>query len=119
MSSPVVDVKIVANVLVKTIHFLNVQDYTRGLAHRFDSITLLASGKVLLKHDSGEQEFVAPHAIVLPKGLAHQFTALSNDTVICYIHAIREGDNIDDIANPNITPEQIYEALRKHPIEQL
>lgn len=118
MSNPIVDVKIVANVFIKTIHFVEAGDFIKGPVHIFDSITLLASGKVLLKHDSGEQEFVAPHAIFLPKGLAHQFNALSDNTVISYIHAIRNGDNIEDIADPNITPEQIYELIKKYPIAQ-
>ena len=110
-----IDVKIVDNVFVKMFQFVNSGDEMSGHAHVFDHITLLSSGKVLMKHDSGEQEFVAPHLIVTPKGKSHQFTALSNDTVLCCIHAIREGD---DVADPNITPEQTYELLKNYPLTE-
>lgn len=114
MSNPVTGLKIVDNVFVKMHHFLNVGDTHNGHAHKFDHITLLASGKVLMKHDNGEQEFTAPHLIVTPKGVTHQFTALEPNTVFCCIHAIRDGDGVDDVASPNITPEQQWDLLTKY-----
>lgn len=89
-----------------------------GHAHVFDHITLLAAGKVLMKHDSGEQEFIAPHLIVTPKGVKHQFTALSNDTVFCCVHAIRDGDGVDDVVAPNVTPEQLFNIMSKYTLTQ-
>lgn len=119
MSNPSTDVKIVDNVFVKMHHFLNAGDTMSGHAHVFDHITLLASGKVLMKHDSGEQEFDAPHLIVTPKSVKHQFLALSNNTVLCCIHAIRDGDEIDNVADPSITPEKTWELLTKYPVTEL
>lgn len=116
MSTPVTDLKIVDNVFVKMHRFLNVGDTHEGHAHTFDHITLLATGKVLMKHDNGEQEFTAPHLIVTPKGVVHQFTALEPNTVFCCIHAIRDGDDVDNIASPDITTEQAYELMAKHPL---
>lgn len=98
MSSPKTDLKIVENVLVKLHHFLEKNDTHEGHAHEFDHITLLASGKVLMKHDNGEQEFTAPHLIVTPKGISHQFTALEPNTVFCCIHAVSDTGNVDNIA---------------------
>lgn len=114
MSNPRTDLKLVDNVFVKLHHFLDVGDTHQGHAHKFDHITLLASGKVLMKHDNGEQEFTAPHLIVTPKGVTHQFTALEPNTVFCCIHAIRDGDGVDDIAPQNISPEEQWDLMTKY-----
>jgi hypothetical protein len=111
VSKPTTDLKIVDNVFVKLHQFLNIGDTHEGHTHAFDHITLLAYGSVKMVHDKGEAEFKAPHLIVTPKGIKHQFTALEPDTVFCCIHAIREKDDIDGIANPNITIEQAQQLL--------
>lgn len=118
MSNPRTDLKLVDNVFVKLHHFLDAGDTHQGHAHKFDHITLLASGKVLMKHDNGEQEFTAPHLIVTPKGVTHQFVALEPNTVFCCIHAIRDGDGVEDIAPANITPEQQWDLLTKYDLVQ-
>lgn len=121
MSSPLTDLKIVDNVFVKLHRFIEVGDTHEGHAHAFDHITLLASGSVKMVHDNGEAEYKAPHLIVTPKGIKHQFTALEPNTVFCCIHAIREKNELDAIADPNITEEQAWELLSNAPLikEQL
>jgi quercetin dioxygenase-like cupin family protein len=99
-------------------HFANTGDTHQGHAHVFDHITVLAAGRVLMKHDNGQQEFTAPHLIVTPKGITHQFTALEPNTVFCCVHAIRDGEGVDDVAAPDITPEQQWEMLTKHSLTQ-
>lgn len=116
MSESKTNFKIVDNIFVKLHFFINAGDTHQGHAHMFDHITLLATGKVLMKHNKGEQEFTAPHLIVTPKGVTHQFTALEPNTVFCCIHAIRNGSEVDDIASQDITPEQAYELLTKYPL---
>ena len=118
MSEPLTDLKLVDNVFVKMHRFINAGDTHQGHAHVFDHITLLATGKVLMKHDNGEQEFTAPHLIVTPKGITHQFTALEAGTVFCCIHAIRDGSDVDAVASQDITPEQAFELMTKYPLTQ-
>lgn len=113
MSEPVTDLKIVDNVFVKLHYFLKAGDTHEGHAHAFDHITLLASGAVKMTHDNGEAEFQAPHLIVTPKGIKHQFIALEPNTVFCCIHAIREKNDLDAIADPNIPIEEAWELLGK------
>lgn len=110
-NNPYTDIKIVDNVFVKMHHFVRVGDTHQGHAHTFDHITLLSSGSVKMVHDNGEQEYKAPHLIVTPKGVKHQFTALEENTVFCCVHAIRDGDGVDDIASPDITPEKAFELM--------
>lgn len=114
--APKTDVKIVDNVFVKLHHFAEVGDTHNGHSHVFDHITLLANGSVKMVHDNGEAEFKAPHLIVTPKGIKHQFTALEPNTVFCCIHAIREKDELDAIADPSITVEQAWELLGTTPL---
>lgn len=116
MSNPTTDLKIVDNVFVKMHLFNNVGDTHEGHAHAFDHITLLAFGSVNMVHDNGQAEFKAPHLIVTPKGIKHQFTALEPNTVFCCIHAIREKDDLDAVASPDITIEQAWELLGTAPL---
>lgn len=101
MSSPITDLKIVNNVLVKLHNFINKGDTHEGHAHEFDHITLLAAGAVTMEHDNGKQDFIAPHLIVTPKGIKHQFIALEPNTVFCCIHAILDDNGVDDVATFN------------------
>jgi quercetin dioxygenase-like cupin family protein len=116
MQRPQTDLKIVDNVFVKLHHFFHAGDTHEGHAHAFDHITLLSSGSVKMVHDKGEAVYKAPHLIVTPKGIKHQFTALEPNTVFCCIHAIREQDDLDAIADPSITVEQAWELMGKAPL---
>lgn len=116
MSNPITDLKIVDNVFVKLHHFMEAGDTHEGHAHAFDHITLLAAGSVNMVHDNGQAEYKAPHLIVTPKGIKHQFTALEPNTVFCCIHAIREKNDLDAVASPNITIEQAWELMSTAPL---
>lgn len=116
MAFPETDLKIVDNVFVKVHHFKETGDTHEGHVHHFDHITLLAHGSVKMIHDNGEAEFKAPHLIVTPKGIVHQFTALEPDTVFCCIHAIRDKDDVDGVADPSITVEEAWELMGKFPM---
>lgn len=117
-SQSITDVKIVDNVFVKLHHFENAGDTHQGHAHVFDHITLLASGSVKMVHDNGEAEYKAPHIIVTPKGITHQFTALEANTTFFCIHAIRDGDGVDDVAKQDITPEEAFDLLTKYQLTE-
>ena len=112
------DLKIVDNVWVKMYHLYDAGDTTSGHAHTFDHITLLAKGKVLMRAKGAEKEHVAPALLVTPKGIDHEFVALTPGTILCCIHAIRDGDHVDDVAPQEITLEQASELMAKHPFTQ-
>jgi len=114
--NPLTGMMIVDNVFVRIHHFVRIGDTHQGHAHTFDHITLLSSGAVKMVHDNGEEDYKAPFLIVTPKGIKHQFTALEENTVFCCIHAIRDGDSIDDVASPDITEEQAFELMAKYPL---
>jgi quercetin dioxygenase-like cupin family protein len=115
------DLMIVDNVFVKMMHFYYKGDVTesRGHSHTFDHITLLAQGSVLmevLEENGTAIEHKAPKLIVTPKNIQHKFTALEADTVLCCIHAVRDGDDVDDIAPQDITQEEAHALMEQFPM---
>lgn len=112
------DLRIVDNVWVKMYHLYDVGDTTSGHAHTFDHITLLAKGKVLMRAKGIEKEHAAPALLVTTKSVEHEFVALVPGTVLCCIHAIRDGDGVDDVAPQEITEEQANALLERHPLTQ-
>jgi hypothetical protein len=110
------DIRIVDNVFVKMIPLAKVGDKVQGHAHVFDHITLLSVGSVLMKHDNGEATHTAPCLIVTPKGITHEFTSLTDFSLLCCIHAIRDGDGVDDVAPQEITEAQATDLFYKNPV---
>jgi quercetin dioxygenase-like cupin family protein len=112
------DFQVVDNVFVKMFHMFEVGDKIAGHAHTFDHITLLARGRVMMKANGVEKEHVAPKLIVTPKGVAHEFEALDRNCTLCCVHAVRNGDTVEDIAPPDISPEQAKLFLQQFPLTQ-
>lgn len=116
MSKPLTDIKVVDNVFVKYHLFAETGDTHEGHVHLFDHITLLSSGSVKMVHDNGEAEYKAPYLIVTPRGIKHQFIALEPNTVFACIHAIRDKEELDAVADPSITAAQAWEILESVPL---
>lgn len=110
------DFKVVDNVFVKMMHLYWVGDKVVGHAHTFDHITLLAKGKVIMRAKNGEKEHEAPKLIVTPKGVVHEFEALTPDCLLCCVHAIRDGDAESDIAPQNISEEEALKLMHQFPL---
>lgn len=110
------DIRFVDNVFVKMIPLAKVGDKVRGHAHVFDHITLLSVGSVRMKHDNGEAVYTAPCLIVTPKGITHEFTSLADFSLLCCIHAIRDGDGVDDVAPQEISEAKAMELFSQNPV---
>lgn len=108
------DIRIADNVFVKMMEMYYKGDIIDGHAHVFDHITLLAKGRVLMKANGEEHEHEAPALIVTPKGIVHQFEALEHGTLLCCVHAVRNGDGVDDIAPQNISEEEATAMTFEH-----
>jgi quercetin dioxygenase-like cupin family protein len=67
-------------------------------SHTFDHLSLLASGKVILKTDDSEQSFTAPAVITIVKNKNHEIYAIEDSVWFC-IHATNETDpsTIDEV----------------------
>ena len=60
-------------------------------AHNYSHLSILASGKVVVKTDDEEREFTAPACIEIKAGVHHAIAALENSAWFC-IHATDETD---------------------------
>jgi hypothetical protein len=111
------DIKIVDNVFVKMIPLNGIGDKVEGHAHVFDHITLLSVGSVKMKtvceQKKTENDYTAPALIITPKGVVHEFTSLTENSLLCCIHAIRDGDGVDDIADPKIEEHEVMQLLNQ------
>jgi len=67
-------------------------------AHKYSHLSILAKGKVIVKTDEAEKEYIAPACLEIKKGVNHAIEALE-DTVWFCVHATDETDvaNIDNV----------------------
>lgn len=113
MSEPITRIGCVANVYTRQMHFTNTGDTEPGHAHPFDHMTLLAHGSLRVTVNDISTDYEAPEMIWISKGLQHSLTALEPNTVAYCIHALRKGEGIDDIIDPDSIPEgaMVYNTL--------
>lgn len=97
----------VANLFSRQMVFRRAGDYEQGHTHQFDHLTLLASGSLKVTVDGKTTVFKAPHMIYIHKDKMHELVALEDNTVAYCIHALRDGDNVEDILDPAMIPEGV------------
>ena len=87
--------------------FVKAGDLERGHSHVFDHVTLLASGKIRVTALGQSTDFTAPHHIFIKAGVVHALLALEDNTVVHCIHALRDGERVEDIVNPTSVPVHV------------
>lgn len=105
MTTPNSRISVVANTWIKQMHFVKAGDMNDGHTHIFDHQTLLGKGSVKVTVNGKVSEFKAPTIIFIRAGLEHQIEALEDDTICYCIHAIRDGDRVEDIIDPADIPD--------------
>jgi len=103
---PIMQFAVISNVWIKLMTFRKKGDYIPGHEHIFDHGTLLSYGSVEVLIDEQSTIFTAPAVIFIEKYKIHKITALEENTVISCIHALRDGDNIEDIIDPSMIPNK-------------
>jgi quercetin dioxygenase-like cupin family protein len=112
MSTPIINIGLVANMFVRQMHFKEEGSVEQGHAHTFDHLTLLASGKLLVEANGETTEYVAPTMIYINSEVEHKLTALAPDTVAYCIHGLRDSEKSDDIISPDMIPNGVnYKKL--------
>lgn len=104
MTNPTVKLGCVANLYSRQIHFQKAGDTEFGHTHPFDHLTLLASGSLRVTVNGKTTEFKAPHMIYIRAEHRHELVALEDNTVAYCIHALRNGDGVEDIIAPEMIP---------------
>lgn len=107
MSYPRIKIGCVANLYSRMMHFKCAGDIEYGHTHQFDHLTLLANGSLKIVVEGIATEFKAPHMIYIHKDKKHELVALENNTVAYCIHALRNGNKVDDIIDPSMIPDGV------------
>jgi hypothetical protein len=107
MSLPKVKLSLVANTWIKQMLFEQAGDANEGHKHTFDHQTLLAYGAVRVTVNGKVSEFFAPTIIFIRAGLDHHIEATQAGTVAYCVHAIRDGERVEDIIDPADIPEGV------------
>jgi quercetin dioxygenase-like cupin family protein len=94
-------------VFVKQMRFIKAGDTEQGHSHCFDHLTLLATGKLRLTALGKSTDFTAPHHIFIKAGVEHELLALEDETVVHCIHALRDGERVEDIVDPASLPVSV------------
>lgn len=105
MTTPNGKISVVANTWIKQMHFVKAGDINDGHTHLFDHQTLLGKGSVKVTVNEKVSEFKAPTIIFIRAGLKHEIESLEDDTICYCIHAIRDGERVEDIIDPKDIPE--------------
>jgi len=101
MNEPTVQLSLVSNVFIKQLDFKKKDDFVVSHQHSFDHQTLLARGRLRVFVDEDHvKEFTAPAIIVIRSGQNHVMHALEDNTVAYCVHAVRNGERVEDIVDP-------------------
>lgn len=103
--TPEIELICVSNVFIRIMKFKNSGDVEMGHAHPFDHVTFLSSGSLDVEINGVPSHHVAPSAIFIAKDVEHKLTALEPSTTACCIHALRIGERVEDIINPESIPK--------------
>lgn len=112
MRQPIVQIGCVANLYSRMMHFAKAGDIEHGHTHAFDHLTLLASGSLLIRVEGKETVFKAPHMIYIKADKQHELVAQEDNTVAYCIHALRDGDGVEDIIDPASVPAGVTAQYR-------
>lgn len=107
MAAPKISIGSVANLFTRMMWFEKAGDTEEGHAHRFAHLTLLTKGALKVIVNGQETEFDAPYQIYIEKDLQHTLIALEDDTLAFCIHALRDGDAVGDIIDPESVPKGV------------
>lgn len=94
-------------VFVKRMVVAEADTYLGQHAHRYDHVTVVATGTVRLwEGETDRGEFRAPAFITIKAGALHRFRTLEPATVLLCIHNVSRTGAIETVAE-NIMPEVI------------
>ena len=117
LGHPQCKITVVANVVTVMWHFAKAGQKATGHKHPHDHQTLLAHGAISCVADGVRSTFEAPHVIVVRAGVHHEFEALTDDTTFFCIHALRNGDGVDDVIDPNDLAQPVRPISTAEPKE--
>jgi quercetin dioxygenase-like cupin family protein len=104
-AAPVTSIKCVENIYIREMRFEKAGDVMPGHRHVWAHPTILAVGALRLEVEGRPpRDLVAPCVIYIGKDKEHKLTALVDGTFAYCVHALRYGDQVGDIIDPEDYP---------------
>lgn len=100
LGDPQFKITVVANVVFVMWEFARKGQKGSGHKHAHDHVSQVVRGAVRCMVEGVAREFHAPHLIIVRAGKFHQFEALEDNTILNCVHALRKGDGIEDVIDP-------------------
>ena len=116
MSNADIKIGCVANLYSRMMHFKKAGDIEQGHTHEFDHLTLLAAGSLKVTANGQVSIFKSPNMIYIHKDVKHELVALEDNTIAYCIHALRDGNEVDDILDPTMIPEGVSPLSMAKPV---
>lgn len=101
MAQPKLKHLVSANTWIRQMEFLEKGSRMEGHIHTFDHQTLFATGEFIIKVEDKKYKIQAPHVFITKAGMVHEIECVSDTGLAYCIHALRKGENIEDIASPD------------------
>jgi quercetin dioxygenase-like cupin family protein len=92
----------VSNLWLRQMVFKKAGDANEGHEHNYDHVTLLTTGSVRVHVEGKTTDFTAPQMIYIKQGKSHFIEALEDNTIAFCVHALRDKDTADVIAQDQI-----------------
>lgn len=108
---PDIRLSLAANTWVKQMHFAKAGCLNPGHKHSFDHQSLLALGSVKVTVNGEDTIFNAPHIIFIGAGHEHTMVSLEDNTIVYCIHALRDGERVEDIIHPDDVPNGVMPLI--------
>ena len=110
--------KIISNIYIRQSVYKNIDDENEGWISSFDRMLLLTSGslKILSNNETVENNYEAPVVIKLDKSVSYRIISKKANTTTYHIHAIRNGETLQDIVDPDLPTEQLTQLAIDWPI---
>jgi len=107
ITSPECKFVVISNVSLKVMMFKGIGCTMEGHKHVFDHPTFLTRGQFEVYRGNEVHEVdadIEPTAILIEKGVVHKIVCTSEVGVGTCIHALRNGERVEDIVDPNDIP---------------
>lgn len=119
MNAPEISLACVANVYIRHMSFKEVGDTEVGHTHAFDHVTYLSRGAIRITVDGITKDFHERQMILIKAHAVHELVALEANTEVSCIHALRDGEGMDDIIAPDaVIDDETFIQLRKKIIQR-
>jgi hypothetical protein len=111
MAKPKTESRYADNIYTRMSVFEKAGDETGSATYVYDRVILVTHGTVTVEYGDKTTTAHSPSIVITPSGVVQKITALEDDSIIFSIHAVRNGQNANDVVDPEITAEEARQLI--------